>query len=117
MTANEPLLYRIDLSGVVSKYIGETEKNLGKILAAAESADMILFFDEGDELFGRRTDIKDSHDRCADMEVGYLLQRIKPKLGPAILSTKLRIQVTGRLRGRRGSTPAKKRKAKKKSRS
>ena len=117
MTANEPLLYRIDLSGVVSKYIGETEKNLGKVLAAAESADVILFFDEGDELFGRRTDVKDSHDRYADMEVGYLLQRIEPDLGHAILAAKLRIQVTGRLRKRRGSTPAKKRKSKKKSRS
>ena len=67
-------LYRIDLSQVVSKYIGETEKNLDRIFQAAESANAILFFDEADALFGKRSEVKDAHDRYANIEIGYLLQ-------------------------------------------
>src|SRR5262249_33885093 len=70
-------LYRIDLSGVVSKYIGETEKNLRRVFDAAEESGAILFFDEADALFGKRTEVKDSHDRYANIEVNYLLQRME----------------------------------------
>lgn len=80
-------LYRIDLSAVVSKYIGETEKNLRRVFDAAEESGAILLFDEADALFGKRTEIKDSHDRYANIEVGYLLQRIDTYRGLAILTT------------------------------
>src|SRR5262249_41721914 len=70
-------LYRIDLSSVVSKYIGETEKNLRKIFDAAEDSGAILLFDEADALFGKRSEVKDSHDRYANIEVSYLLQRME----------------------------------------
>lgn len=80
-------LYRIDLAGVVSKYIGETEKNLKKIFDAAEQSGTILFFDEADALFGNRTEVKDSHDRYANIEVDYLLQRMEDYRGLAILAT------------------------------
>lgn len=80
-------LYRIDLSGVVSKYIGETEKNLKKVFDAAEKSGAILFFDEADALFGKRTEVKDSHDRYANIEVNYLLQRMEEYRGLAILAT------------------------------
>ena len=80
-------LYRIDLSIVVSKYIGETEKNLGKLFDAAESGGVILLFDEGDALFGKRTEASDSKDRYANMEVSYLLQRIESYSGLAIVTT------------------------------
>src|SRR5262249_32998105 len=80
-------LYRIDLAGVVSKYIGETEKNLRKIFDAAEQSGAILFFDEADALFGKRTEVKDSHDRYANIEVNYLLQRMEEYRGLAILAT------------------------------
>ena len=83
-------LYRIDLSQIVSKYIGETEKNLDRIFQAAESANAILFFDEADALFGKRSDVKDAHDRYANIEVGYLLQKIETYEGLAILATNLR---------------------------
>lgn len=83
-------LYRIDLSSVVSKYIGETEKNLRRIFDAAESGGAILLFDEADALFGRRSDVKDSHDRYANIEVSYLLQRIESYRGLAILTTNMR---------------------------
>jgi len=69
-------LYRVDLSAVVSKYIGETEKNLNRLFARAEEQSAILFFDEADALFGKRADVKDSHDRLTTMEVASLLQRI-----------------------------------------
>ena len=69
-------LYRIDLSAVVSKYIGETEKNLRRLFDAAESGGAILFFDEADALFGKRSEVKDSHDRYANIEINYLLQRM-----------------------------------------
>jgi SpoVK/Ycf46/Vps4 family AAA+-type ATPase len=80
-------LYRIDLSSVVSKYIGETESNLRKLFDAAEDSGAILFFDEADALFGKRSDVKDSHDRYANIEVIYLLQRMESYGGLAILAT------------------------------
>lgn len=83
-------LFRIDLSSVVSKYIGETEKNLERVFTAAEAGGSILLFDEADALFGRRGEVKDSHDRYANMEVSYLLQRIESYRGLAILTTNLR---------------------------
>jgi SpoVK/Ycf46/Vps4 family AAA+-type ATPase len=83
-------LYRIDLSAVVSKYIGETEKNLRRIFDAAEGGGTILLFDEADALFGKRTQVKDSHDRHANVEVSYLLQRMEAYRGLAILTTNLK---------------------------
>lgn len=80
-------LYRIDLSQVVNKYIGETEKNLKKIFDAADQSDTILFFDEADALFGKRTDVKDSHDRYANLQTSYLLERMERFKGLAILAT------------------------------
>jgi SpoVK/Ycf46/Vps4 family AAA+-type ATPase len=80
-------LYHIDLSQVVSKYIGETEKNLKRVFDAAEEGGAILLFDEADALFGKRSEIKDSHDRYANIEVGYLLQRMEAYRGLAILTT------------------------------
>lgn len=83
-------LYRIDLSGVVSKYIGETEKNLRKVFDAAEQSGAILFFDEADALFGKRSEVKDSHDRYANIEINYLLQRMEDYRGLAILATNMK---------------------------
>jgi hypothetical protein len=83
-------LYRIDLSAVVSKYIGETEKNLRRLFDAAEEGGALLFFDEADALFGKRSDVKDSHDRYANIEVSYLLQRMEAYRGLAILTTNFR---------------------------
>lgn len=83
-------LYKIDLAGVVSKYIGETEKNLDRIFAAAESSDAILFFDEADALFGKRSEVRDSHDRYANIEISYLLQKMEAYRGVAILASNLR---------------------------
>jgi len=83
-------LYRIDLSQVVSKYIGETEKNLARIFVAAEDGGAILLFDEADALFGKRSEVKDSHDRYANVEVSYLLQRMEAYRGLAILTTNLK---------------------------
>jgi hypothetical protein len=83
-------LYRIDLSAVVSKYIGETEKNLRQLFDAAENGGTILFFDEADALFGRRSEVKDSHDRYANIEVNYLLQRMEAYRGLAILATNMK---------------------------
>jgi SpoVK/Ycf46/Vps4 family AAA+-type ATPase len=80
-------LYRIDLSAVVSKYIGETEKNLKQVFDAAECGGVILLFDEADALFGKRAEVKDSHDRYANIEVSYLLQRMESFQGLAILTT------------------------------
>src|SRR5574337_635893 len=82
-------LYRIDLSQVVSKYIGETEKNLHRIFEEAQAAHAILFFDEADALFGKRSEVKDAHDRYANIEVGYLLQKMEEYEGIAILATNL----------------------------
>jgi len=83
-------LYRVDLSGVVSKYIGETEKNLRRVFDAAEESGAILLFDEADALFGKRSEVKDSHDRYANIEVSYLLQRMEAYRGVAILTTNAR---------------------------
>ncbi len=83
-------IYRIDLSQVVSKYIGETEKNLKKLFDAADIADVILFFDEADALFGKRTEVRDSHDRYANLEISYLLERMERFKGLAILATNRR---------------------------
>jgi hypothetical protein len=83
-------LYRIDLSAVVSKYIGETEKNLARVFDAAEEGGALLLFDEADALFGKRSDVKDSHDRYANIEIGYLLQRMETYQGLAILTTNLK---------------------------
>jgi hypothetical protein len=83
-------LYRLDLSQVVSKYIGETEKNLKRVFDAAESGGTILLFDEADALFGRRSEVRDSHDRYANIEVSYLLQRMEAYRGLAILTTNMK---------------------------
>ena len=80
-------LFRIDLSQVISKYIGETEKNLSRVFDAAEQGAAVLLFDEADALFGKRTEVKDSHDRYANIEVSYLLQRMESYRGVAILTT------------------------------
>jgi hypothetical protein len=83
-------LYKVDLSGVVSKYVGETEKNLARIFEEAEASNAILFFDEADALFGKRTDISDAHDRYANIETSYLLQKMEAYEGVVILATNLR---------------------------
>ncbi len=83
-------LYRIDLSAVVSKYIGETERNLKQVFDAAETGGSVLLFDEADALFGKRAEVKDSHDRYANIEVGYLLQRMETFQGIAILTTNMK---------------------------
>jgi SpoVK/Ycf46/Vps4 family AAA+-type ATPase len=83
-------LWRIDLASVVSKYIGETEKNLDRIFSAAESANGVLLFDEAEALFGKRSEVRDSHDRYANIEVAYLLQKMEQFDGIAILATNLR---------------------------
>ncbi len=83
-------LYKIDLSALVSKYIGETEKNLEKIFREGRTSNAILFFDEADSIFGKRSEVKDSHDRYANMEISYLLQRMEEYDGIVILATNLR---------------------------
>jgi SpoVK/Ycf46/Vps4 family AAA+-type ATPase len=83
-------LYRIDLSAVVSKYVGETEKNLKRVFDAAEEGGVVLLFDEAEALFGKRSEVKDSHDRYANIEIGYLLQRMESYQGVAILTTNLK---------------------------
>ena len=83
-------VYKIDLSGVVSKYIGETEKNLEKIFSEAQDSDAILFFDEADALFGKRSEVKDAHDRYANIETAYLLQRTEEYSGLVILASNIK---------------------------
>jgi SpoVK/Ycf46/Vps4 family AAA+-type ATPase len=83
-------LFKIDLSQIVSKYIGETEKNLDLIFREAQTSNAILFFDEADALFGKRSEVKDAHDRFANIEIGYLLQKIEEFDGIAVLATNLR---------------------------
>jgi SpoVK/Ycf46/Vps4 family AAA+-type ATPase len=83
-------LFRIDLSQVVSKYIGETEKNLRRVFDAAEEGGAVLLFDEADALFGKRSEVKDSHDRYANIEVSYLLQHMEAYRGLAILTTNMK---------------------------
>jgi hypothetical protein len=82
-------LYKVDLSAVVSKYIGETEKNLERIFGAAAAGDLVLFFDEADALFGKRSEVSDAHDRYANIEVAYLLQRLESYNGLVVLATNL----------------------------
>jgi SpoVK/Ycf46/Vps4 family AAA+-type ATPase len=86
-------VFRIDLSGVVSRYIGETEKNLDRLFGQAEDANSILFFDEADALFGKRTDVHDAHDRYGNAEVAYVLQKLEAYAGPAILATSSRMNI------------------------
>lgn len=86
-------LYKIDLSGVVSKYIGETEKNLSSIFHEAQSSNAILFFDEADALFGKRSEVKDAHDRYANIETAYLLQKMEEYEGVVILATNLKMNL------------------------
>ena len=83
-------MFRVDLAGTVSKYIGETEKNLERIFTAADGSNAILFFDEADALFGKRSEVSDSHDRYANLEVAYLLQRMEAYPGAVILATNFR---------------------------
>jgi hypothetical protein len=83
-------LYRVDLASTVSKYIGETEKNLARLFDAAQASGAVLLFDEADALFGKRSEVKDSHDRYANIEVAYLLQRIETYRGLAILTTNMK---------------------------
>jgi SpoVK/Ycf46/Vps4 family AAA+-type ATPase len=83
-------LFRIDLATVVSKYIGETEKNLDRIFTAAQGSNAILFFDEADALFGKRSEVNDSHDRYANIEVAYLLQKMESYPGAVVLATNFR---------------------------
>ena len=86
-------LYRVDLSGVVSKYIGETEKNLRRVFDAARKGGAVLFFDEADALFGKRTNVKDGHDRYANIEIDYLLERIEDYAGLEILANGNRTKI------------------------
>jgi SpoVK/Ycf46/Vps4 family AAA+-type ATPase len=86
-------VYKIDLSTVVSKYIGETEKNLEQIFSAASSANLVLFFDEADAIFGKRSEVADAHDRYANIEVAYLLQRLERYDGIVAMATNLRANI------------------------
>jgi SpoVK/Ycf46/Vps4 family AAA+-type ATPase len=83
-------LYKVDLSAVVSKYVGETEKNLSQVFAEAEDANAIIFFDEADALFGKRGEVKEARDRWANIEINYLLQRIEEYVGVVIMASNLR---------------------------
>lgn len=86
-------LYRVDLSQVISKYIGETEKNLRRLFDAAETTHAILFFDEADALFGKRSEVKDAHDKYANQEVSYLLERVEHFSGLVILTSNLKSSI------------------------
>lgn len=86
-------LFRLDLTAIASKYIGETEKNLERVFEMAQQAGAVLYFDEADALFGRRTDVKDAHDRYANVEVGYLLERIEAYEGLVILAANTRTNI------------------------
>lgn len=86
-------LYRIDLATVVSKYIGETEKNLDRLFSAAQDSNAILFFDEADAVFGKRSEVRDAHDRYANIEVAYMLQKMESYDGAVILATNLRSNI------------------------
>jgi SpoVK/Ycf46/Vps4 family AAA+-type ATPase len=93
-------LYRVDLSAVVSKYIGETEKNLERLFAEAEAKDAILFFDEADALFAKRSDVKDAHDRYSNLEVNYLLRRMEKYDGLVVLASKPKLTLSMALQRR-----------------
>ncbi len=95
-------VYRIDLSTMVSKYIGETEKNLSRVFQEAANSNVILFFDEADALFGKRTDIKDAHDRYANVETSYLLERMESFQGIVILATNFLKGLDGTFKSRLG---------------
>ena len=82
-------LYKLDLAAVVSKYIGETEKNLDQVFDAAAAGNVVLFFDEADALFGKRTEVSDAHDRYANLETAYLLQRLESYDGVVVMATNL----------------------------
>ena len=86
-------VYRVDLGQVVSKYVGETEKNLSRVFDEAQRAGAVLFFDEADALFGTRTDVKDAHDRYANLDISYLLERLEQHQGLAILATNRRVNL------------------------
>jgi len=86
-------LFRVDLSKVVSKYIGETEKNLARLFAEADASGAILFFDEADALFGKRTDVKDAHDRYANAQINAVLRGLRRHDGPVIFATKARTAI------------------------
>src|SRR5256884_8036994 len=90
-------LYRVDLNAVVSETIGETEKNLGRVFNAAKDSCAVLFFDEAGALFGKRTEVKDSHDRYANIEINYLLQRSEKYAGLTILASGNRTRIDKRL--------------------
>ncbi|MDX1417743.1 MAG: ATP-binding protein [Candidatus Promineifilaceae bacterium] len=94
-SARQTDLYKIDLAAVVSKYVGETEKNLNKVFEQAEDSNAILFFDEADALFGKRGEVKDARDRWANLEVNYLLQRVEEYDGVVIMATNLRQNIDG----------------------
>jgi ATP-dependent 26S proteasome regulatory subunit len=89
----ERRVFRVDLSAVVTKYIGETEKNLELIFKAAEEQNAVLFFDEADALFGKRSEVKDSHDRFANSEVNYLLQKMESYSGLVIVATNAPVKI------------------------
>ena len=93
-------LQRVNLNEVVSKYIGETEKNLQRIFVAAEANNAILFFDEADALFGKRSEVKDSHDRYANIEIDFLLQQLEAFHGVAVLATNSEEHVDPKLQER-----------------
>ena len=86
-------LYRVSLNNVVSKYIGETEKNLARVFETAQKKGWVLFFDEADALLGKRSDVKDSHDRYANLEVSYLLAKIEAYRGLVILTSNRKVEI------------------------
>jgi SpoVK/Ycf46/Vps4 family AAA+-type ATPase len=86
-------LFRVDLATVISKYVGETERNLDRIFSAAHGSNAVLLFDEADALFGKRSEVRDAHDRYANVEVAYLLQRMEAHPGAVVLTTNLRSNV------------------------
>jgi SpoVK/Ycf46/Vps4 family AAA+-type ATPase len=90
-------LYRVDLNAVASEYLGETEKNIGRVFNAAKDSHAVLFFDEADALFGKRTDMKDRHDRYANIEINYLLRRSEKYAGLTILASGNRTRIDKRL--------------------
>jgi SpoVK/Ycf46/Vps4 family AAA+-type ATPase len=95
-------LFRVDLAALVSTYIGETEKNIDRVFDAAEGTGAMLFFDEADALFGKRTDLKDSHDRYANIEVAYLLKRMEAYSGLVVLTSNATAAIDDSVRGRIG---------------
>jgi SpoVK/Ycf46/Vps4 family AAA+-type ATPase len=86
-------IFQVDLATIVSKYIGETEKNLARIFEAAEGSNAMLFFDEADAMFGKRSEVSDAHDRYANLEVAYLLQKMEAHAGAVILATNFRSNI------------------------